>query len=152
MYTHILVPLDGSPTSQRGLDEALALAQLTGARLRLLHVVEDPVFATGMGGFDPMGLELIPLLREAGEKLLADCKARVVAQGVAVETVLLERLGTRICDAVVQDVKECGADLIVLGTHGRRGMRRLTLGSDAEQIVRLASVPVLMVRLPEVVI
>ena len=152
MYTHILVPLDGSPTSQRGLDEAVALSQLTGGRLRLLHVVEDPVFATGMGGFDPVGLDLIPLLREAGEKLLADCKARVVAQGVAVDTVLLERLGTRICDAVVQDAKECGADLIVLGTHGRRGMRRLTLGSDAEQIVRLASVPVLMVRSPEVVI
>ncbi len=152
MYTHILVPLDGSPVAQRGLDEALALAKLTGARLRLLHVVEDPVFATGLGGFDPVGLELIPLLREAGEKLLSTCKARVAQDGVAVETVLLERLGTRICDAVVQEARDCGADLIVLGTHGRRGMRRLTLGSDAEQIVRLASVPVLLVRSPEVLI
>jgi nucleotide-binding universal stress UspA family protein len=152
MYTHILVPLDGSPVAQRGLDEALALAKLTGARLRLLHVVEDPVFVTGLDGFDPTGLALIPLLREAGEKLLATCKARAAKDGVAADAVLLERLGTRICDAVVQEARDCGADLIVLGTHGRCGMRRLTLGSDAEQIARLASVPVLLVRSPEVVI
>jgi nucleotide-binding universal stress UspA family protein len=152
MYTHILVPVDGSATSKKGLDEAIALAQVTGASLRLVHVVEDPVFATGLGGFDPMGLEMIPLLREAGEKLLGESKTRVTERKVAVQTVLLERLGSRIGDAVVQEARECRADLIVLGTHGRRGIRRLTLGSDAEQIARLASVPVLLVRSPDEVI
>ena len=52
----------------------------------------------------------------------------------------------RVCDVVVEQAKEFGADLIVLGTHGRRGVSRLLVGSDAEQIVRVAPVPVLLVR------
>ena len=48
MYTHILVPVDGSPTSDRGLEEAVKLAKLTGARLRLIHVVDELIYAAGM--------------------------------------------------------------------------------------------------------
>ena len=148
MYTRILVPVDGSPTSDQGLEEAVKLARLTGARLRLIHVLDLFTYATGMDGFS-MTAELLPVLREAGEKVLATGKARVEAAGVPVEGALLESLAGRVCDQVVADAKTWGAELIVIGTHGRRGVGRVFMGSDAEQIVRLASSPVLLVRAPE---
>ena len=148
MYTRILVPVDGSPTSDQGLEEAVKLARLTGARLRLIHVLDLFTYATGMDGFS-MTAELLPVLREAGEKVLATGKARVEAAGVPVEAALLESLAGRVCDQVVADAKTWGAELIVIGTHGRRGVGRVFMGSDAEQIVRLASSPVLLVRAPE---
>jgi nucleotide-binding universal stress UspA family protein len=151
MYTHILVPVDGSPTSDRGLEEAVKLARLTGARLRLIHVVDQLVYAVGMDGVGAMTADLIPLLREAGEKILKTAKARVEASGVPVETVLFDSLAGRVCDLVVAEATNWHADLIVLGTHGRRGVGRVFMGSDAEQIVRLAPTPVLLVRAGEAV-
>ena len=149
MYTHILVPVDGSPTSNRGLDEAVKLAQLTGAKLRLIHVIDELVYAVGMDGMGTMAADLLPLLREGGEQILAKCRARVEASGVAVDTVLSDGYAGRVCDRVVAEAAAWHADLIVLGTHGRRGVGRVLLGSDAEQIVRLAMTPVLLVRSPE---
>ncbi len=146
MYTHILVPIDGSPTSDRGLDEAVKLAQTTGARLRLMHVVDQLAFAAGMDGSGAMTADLIPLLRGAGEKILKTAKARVEASGVAVETALFDSFAGRVCDLVVAEARNWHADLIVLGTHGRRGIGRVFMGSDAEQIVRQAPTPVLLVR------
>ena len=150
MYTHILVPVDGSPTSDQGLDEAVKLARLTGARLRLMHVVDQLIHSAGMEGFGAMTADLIPLLREGGERVLKTAKARVEASGVPVETALLDSFAGRVCDLVVAEATNWHADLIVLGTHGRRGVGRVFMGSDAEQIVRLATTPVLLVRLPEV--
>ncbi len=149
MYTRILVPVDGSSTSDRGLEEAIKLARLTGAQLRLLHVVDLFTYATGMDGFS-MTADLVPVLREAGERILKTGRTRVEAAGVPVETALLESLAGRVSDLVVADAKNFGADLIVIGTHGRRGVGRVFLGSDAEQIVRLAASPVLLVRSSEV--
>ena len=146
MYTHILVPVDGSPTSDRGLEEAVKLARLTGARLRLMHVVDQLVYSAGMEGFGAMTADLIPLLREGGEKVLKTAKARVEASGVPVETALFDSFAGRVCDLVVAEATNWHADLIVLGTHGRRGVGRVFMGSDAEQIVRLAPTPVLLVR------
>ena len=146
MYTHILVPVDGSPTSNRGLDEAVKLARLTGARLRLMHVVDQLVYASGMEGLGAMTADQIPLLREGGEKVLSAAKARVEASGVPVETALFDSFAGRVCDLVVAEAADWHADLIVLGTHGRRGVGRVFMGSDAEQIVRLAPTPVLLVR------
>ena len=146
MYTHILVPVDGSPTSDRGLEEAVKLAKLTGARLRLIHVVDELFYATGMGEIGSMTADLIPLLREGGEEILKTCKARVEASGVLVDTALFDSFAGRVCDLVVAEAMRWHADLIVLGTHGRRGVGRVLMGSDAEQIVRLAPTPVLLVR------
>ena len=146
MYTHILVPVDGSPTSDRGLDEAVKLARLTGARLRLMHVVDQLVYAGGMEGFGAMTADLVPLLREGGESILKTAKARVEASGVPVDTALFDSFAGRVCDLVVAEATNWHADLIVLGTHGRRGVGRVFMGSDAEQIVRLAPTPVLLVR------
>ena len=146
MYAHILVPVDGSPTSDRGLDEAVKLARLTGARLRLMHVVDQMLYSAGMEGLGTMTADLIPLLREGGEKVLKAAKARVEASGVPVETALFDSFAGRVCDLVVAEATNWHADLIVLGTHGRRGVGRVFMGSDAEQIVRIANTPVLLVR------
>ncbi len=146
MYTHILVPVDGSPTSNLGLDEAVKLAKLTGARIRLIHVIDQLFYAGGMAGFGAMTVDLIPLLRESGQKLLQTCRIRIEATGVPVDTALFDSSAGRVCDLVVTEATNWHADLIVIGTHGRRGVGRVFMGSDAEQIVRHATTPVLLVR------
>lgn len=149
MYQRILVPVDGSSTSNRGLDEAIQLAKLTGAALRLFHAVDALTFATG---FEPYGVyqdQVIPWMREAGERILKKCLTRAQAGGIQADSVLLENLAAPVSDSVIAQAKAWDADLIVIGTHGRRGIGRWLLGSDAEQIVRKASVPVLLVRATE---
>ncbi len=143
MYQRILVPVDGSPTSNRGLDEAIGLAKLSGGRLRLVHVVDGMIFTSS---FEPASGQILSMLTDAGAKVLADARARVEATGVPVDTDLPETFGGRVCDVVNAQAQRWHADLIVLGTHGRRGIGRLLLGSDAEQVVRTASIPVLLVR------
>ena len=144
-YQRILVPVDGSPTSIAGLDEAVGLARLTGATIRLVHVLDANLFGIGFASYAG---DILRLLSEAGAEILAQTKARVESSGVAVDTFITERFGERVCDVVIEQVKAWNPDLIVIGTHGRRGARRLLLGSDAEQIVRSAPVPVLLVRMP----
>ena len=146
MYQRILVPFDGSATSSRGLDEAIKLATLTGATVRLIHVVDVLLFATGFETAAAYAGEVIPFMKQAGEKILQEGKARVEKAGVKAETLLVDSITTRLSDAVAAQVKAWNADLIVIGTHGRRGVDRLMLGSDAEQILRSALVPVLLVR------
>lgn len=149
MYQRILVPVDGSPPSNRGLAEAIKLAKLTGARLRLINVVDVFVVAMEVGVDAGYAGDILPLMREGGQKTLAVARAEVEAAGVSVDTVLREDFAARVCDVIVGEAKAWGAELIVIGTHGRRGVGRLLLGSDAEQILRLAPVPVLLVRAPE---
>lgn len=150
MYQRILVPIDGSTTSNKGLDEAIKLARLTGAELRLVHVVDQLTFVTGYEPYGLYGGDMITLMREAGEKILAEATTKVQAQGIKVENQLFDNLASRLSDTVVEQARAWGADLIVIGTHGRRGIKRLVLGSGAEQILRVAPVPVLLVRAPDV--
>lgn len=149
MYTKILVPVDGSPTSNRGVDEAIKLARLTGAKLKLLHVIDLLTIAMTPEAGAALTAQMAELLTEGGKTILADAKARVQAAGLDVDTELIDSLAGRVCDQVVDVAQAWGADLIVIGTHGRRGVGRLMIGSDAEQIVRHAPVPVLLVRAPE---
>jgi nucleotide-binding universal stress UspA family protein len=88
-------------------------------------------------------------MREAGEKVLAEALAIAVSAGVTADTRLIDQFGERLGEAVVKEAASWKADLLVVGTHGRRGMGRMLLGSGAEQIIRLAAVPVLVVRNPE---
>jgi nucleotide-binding universal stress UspA family protein len=146
-YRKILVAVDGSRASDKGLREAMRLAKAEGARLYLMHVVDEyPAFAAidGMMAGAP-GADLVPALREGGKKVLAKAKAAAHKAGVPATTVLREALGPA-AYPIVREAKKVRADLIVVGTHGRRGVRRIVLGSDAEQVVRSASVPVLLVR------
>ncbi|MGQ2978926.1 MAG: universal stress protein [Polaromonas sp.] len=145
-YTRILMPIDGSPTSDRALDEAIRLARLDGARLRLLHVVDELSY---VNGFEPAMAYLndtLPLMQQAGEKLLADARKKAQAQGVAADSVLIVGRPGRLWEHVVEQAGSMKADLLVVGSHGRRGLGRALMGSDAEQIVRHAPAPVLVVR------
>ena len=147
MYQRILVPIDGSPTAERGLAEAIKLGRLTGAQLRLVHVVDELSFALSASqGMTTMTGDVLDMLREAGAEILAQGAASVRAAGLQVDTVLKDSLAGRVSDLVFREAGAWPADLIVLGTHGRRGVGRLFLGSDAETIVRSAPVPVLLLR------
>lgn len=84
--------------------------------------------------------------RRLGARLLQECESKAAQAGIAVGTSLIETPGGPAGEAIVNIADDIGADLIVCGTHGRRGLRRLVMGSDAEHIVRRASVPVLLVR------
>ncbi|MEO8856240.1 MAG: universal stress protein [Burkholderiaceae bacterium] len=144
MYQRILVPIDGSATSDRGLEEAIKLGKLTGAKLRLLHVVDDLSLASA-GGMAYTG-DMLGILRAEGGEIVSKAQAQVQARGLEVDTVLNDSLAGRVSDIVLAQVGSWGADLIVLGTHGRRGVRRLFMGSDAENIIRASTVPVLLLR------
>jgi nucleotide-binding universal stress UspA family protein len=145
MYQKILVPVDGSPTSILGLQEAIKIAKTLGATLRVVFVVNeflmDPGYVPSLyyGG-------LIESLREAGKKVIDDVEAIVSKASVPFETALIETVGGRVCDLIVNQAQQWSAELIVMGTHGRRGLRRVALGSDAEMVLRTAPVPVLFVR------
>ena len=140
-YKRILVPIDGSPTSKRGLREAIGFAKAQKARLQLVHVVD----VAGLEG-GPAVTDLAAALKERGRHLLEGAAARVRKNGLACDTVLLETLVGPAAEPIVRQARKWRADLIVIGTHGRRGLKRLVMGSDAEQIVRTAPAPVLLVR------
>lgn len=146
MFERILVPVDGSATSRKGLDQAIAMALVTGGRLRLIHAFEQPLLAIGSEAALMRGEDLGDVARDAGRRCLSDAVDTVKAAGIPVEEQLIERSGQRLCDLVAERARAWNASLIVLGSHGRRGLRRVLLGSDAEQILRTAPVPVLLVR------
>ena len=146
MFDKILVPVDGSATSRRGVDQAIAMAKLTGGSIRLVHVVDEPLAGLGSEAALVSGKDIFGAVRDAGERVLADARASVKAAGIAVDDVLFEPSGVRLSDRMAEAAAAWGASLIVIGTHGRRGLRRLMLGSDAEQILRVSPVPVLLIR------
>ena len=145
-FRHILVPVDGSPTSDKALDEAIRLAIFSGAKISLLHVIDDLSHVTGFEPAINHVHQMVPLMRAAGENLLAKEGEKVLAHGLQVECVLIAEGPGRVFEHVVEHARISHADLIVLGSHGRRGVKRVLLGSDAEQIIRHAPVPVLVVR------
>lgn len=144
-YHQILMPIDGSSASDKALDEAIGLARLTGARLRLLHVVDELSY---VNGFEPaMNYlnDVVPLMHEAGEKLLAHARKKAEDKRVETDSVLIVGGSGCLWEHVVEQANSAKADLVVVGSHGRRGLRRVLMGSDAEQIVRHAPAPVLVV-------
>ena len=147
MYQRILVPVDGSETSRRGLEEAIKLSKALNASIRLVHIIDDTPLALN----PETGVAAAPLVAdfaEAGKEIVEEARAFAAAQGVQVETVLHENFIGRVAERILEEARKCGAELIVMGTHGRRGIRHAVLGSDAEAVVRGASVPVLLVRAP----
>jgi nucleotide-binding universal stress UspA family protein len=146
MYARILVPVDGSPTSEAGLTEAIRLARMGCGRIRLMHLVDDLPYLSEAAMFGAVAQDLAKPARERGDTMLDQWRARVVQAGVEVDTLLLEGNGAHLVEFVKDQVAAWKADVIVLGTHGRRGLGRALIGSDAEKIVRQATVPVLLVR------
>jgi len=145
MYAKILVPVDGSETATRGLQEAIELAKVHRSRIRLVHIVNEFILDATYSA-DSYASSLIESLRSGGRQVLERAETLARQQGIEVDGVLLESIGGVAADLIVAQAREWGADLIVMGTHGRRGLRRLALGSDAEGVLRHATVPLLLVR------
>ncbi|RQR55239.1 universal stress protein [Burkholderia sp. Bp9125] len=144
MYKRILVAVDGSDTSRHAFDAALALAQSHGAELQPFYVVENAAIYYNVPGYDPSVLH--DQLVEQGNDLAKEFTQRMQAAGVKGEATLGEASSIADVSALILEAATAfGADLLVLGTHGRRGFRRLVLGSIAEQCVRHASLPVLLI-------
>lgn len=151
MYERIMVSVDGSATSDKALVAATTMARESGGRavLRMIHVLDEMAY---FSGYDPYGAqsgELIKVMRESGEKILANALVIAKAADIEADTRLIDRFGERLGETIAEEATTWKADLIVVGTHGRRRLGRLFLGSGAEQIIRLAPVPVLVVRSPE---
>lgn len=149
MYRRILVPFDGSEPSQRALREAIKVAKDGGAKLHLLHIVDE--FLLG-GSYDASYIsdayyaDAIAALQTSAKQILQHAEEIARSHGIQPESTLLETIGTRVADHIVQQAKDWRADLVVMGTHGRRGLRRIVLGSDAEWVLRSTPTPVLLVR------
>lgn len=144
MYQRILIPVDGSPTSDRALGEAIALARQQNAQLQLLHVIEEIHFVDIESSISYA--ELQETMRNSGNKVLTQAQTAVQQTGMTAETKLLEASGKRVANVIVAEAERWPADLIVIGTHGRTGFSRLLFGSVAEGVVRTAPVPVLLIR------
>jgi nucleotide-binding universal stress UspA family protein len=146
VFESILIPTDGSSTSDKAIEKGLELARLANARVTFLHVLENPLvsgYATPEAM--PYAAQLYQDLRTSGEQILGEALAKAEAQGVPATTRLVE--DTDPVKAIVEASKE--HDAVVMGTHGRRGFNRWMFGSVAEGALRRADKPFLMVRGPE---
>ena len=142
MFKRILVPVDGSPTSDKALALALQLARESDASVRLVHSFDELSYLTG---FEVLP-QIIDDARRYAEQVLGDGLKLATAHHVPADSRLLEAPGRRLGELVAEAARDFHADLIVVGTHGRHGIGRVALGSGAEQVIRSAPVPVLAVR------
>ena len=141
-FQKILVPVDGSSTSNKALDYALKLAKENHSQLRALHAIDELGY---LSSYEYSG-ELMATARKNGTQVLQNAVVAAQALNVPTDTKLVDQPGQRLGQTVADEAANWGADLIVVGTHGRRGVGRVLMGSGAEQIVRMATVPVLTVR------
>lgn len=145
MISKILVPVDGSSTSMRGLAEAIALAKQVSGTLRILHSVDQLLMTDVPLGTDYYN-QWVEEMRARGQKTLREAQAFCRKRDIDAEAVLAETMGKRAADIIIDQAMQWPADLIVMGTHGRRGVSRLLMGSDAELVLRSSAVPVMLVR------
>ena len=146
MYKRILVPVDGSNPSDVAVREAIQFVGDRHAELRIIHVIEDVVLAWEAELLNVN--EIREALRQSGRQILAKAEAVARAAGIKAETKLIESTppGARVASLIAAEAKAWPADLIVIGTHGRRGVDHLMMGSVAEGVVRNSAEPVLLVR------
>jgi nucleotide-binding universal stress UspA family protein len=140
-FKHILVATDFSSSSERALDLGIQLAASFDAKLTLLHVWEIPVYP--YMEFVLSSAELVATVERAAEQSLASVLREAHKRLPSARSML--KMGTA-WEQILAAAKDEGADLIVMGTHGRRGLSHAVMGSVAEKVVRLASVPVLTAR------
>ena len=146
MFKRILVAVDGSHTAELALQEAIKLAGEVRAQLRIVHVVDN--VNLNLSAEFPNPSEIWDAMIKGGQAILHKAGAVASAAGIAAESGLIEidTLGHRIPEMIAADADAWPADLIVIGTHGRRGLSHLLLGSVAEGVVRVATKPVLLIR------
>ena len=145
----LLVPHDFSPSADRALTEAAALARHHGAKLILLHVAHLPKGGLNANATitDPQRGEVRvdEFLKKGANDRLAALASPLITDGVVVETRV--EIGGDVAEEILEHATKDGADVIVMGTHGRTGLAHLFLGSMTEKVLRHASVPVLTVRI-----
>lgn len=141
-YKRILVPIDGSPTSNKALVAALELARESGGRVRVMHALDELAL---ISGFEYSG-ELMNAARKQAQEALDDALAIIRSAGIEGDAQLMETPGQRLGEAVAEACSAWQADLVVVGTHGRRGLSRVLLGSGADSVLRLSTLPVLVIR------
>lgn len=149
MYKHILITTDGSELAQHGVDHGLALARATGAAVSVLTVTAPfPVMTSVMGEMAYTSAEVFSDYEksqaEAAGKILGAVEAAAQAQGVSAK--VLHIADALPAEAILRAAGEQGCDLICMASHGRRGLKRLLLGSQTAEVVARAEVPVLVVR------
>lgn len=148
MYKHILVAVDDSETSRKALEEAIALARLHDAKLEIAHAVDESL----VQAFSNHGVALANVkqledaMKAGGNALLDEAVEAAKAAGVIATRRLLAAEDVSASDQITEAVEKSGADLLVVGSHGRRGFRRLLLGSVAENLLRKIHVSMLIVR------
>ena len=159
MFKRILIPVDGSKTSQLALRQGAAFAAEQGATVRVLHVHEVSVLSEMYAAQAAAGLTAAPNIKQL-EKFEADLEKRaqgVVAHAEQVVTKAgVQKVDSRMVSAgtrraarvILDDAKKWKADLIVMGTHGRSGFDHFVFGSVAEGVMRGASCPLMLVRIP----
>lgn len=146
MYKKILVAVDGSETSDRALQEAIRLSRELKSGLWILVVVE-PIVLTGEAEYINYN-EIHKAVVGYGRDVLKKAADAAHQAGVEAESALIESkgFGERVADVIAHEADAWPADLIVIGTHGRRGFNHLLMGSVAEGVVRVATKPVLLIR------
>lgn len=141
-YRRIVVPFDGSGTAMKALVAGLNIARDGGGEVLILHVVDALAYMTGFEA----SAQVYTLARDGAERVLAEAAEVAAAAGVAAQTRLVDEPGERLGERVAREAQAWGADLVVVGTHGRRGIKRVLLGSGAEEIIRMSALPVLTIR------
>ena len=142
MFKRILVPVDGSETSSLALAAALRLARESAGCVRIVHQFDEMDYLTGF----EYGAQVLEQARASARRIVDAGVARAREAGVAADGKLLEERGRPLGDAVADEARAFGADLVVVGTLGRRGFSRALLGSGAEQVIRCAPGAVLAIR------
>lgn len=144
LYQHILVPIDGSETSMVAMNEAIKIGKALNSKITVVQVmaldpiIDDLYVKTGQTN------ELIERTRTYLLDILEQAKQQFLQEGLSVETKLLE--GFVVHEEIIQAAQELNADLIVMGSHGRTGVRKLVLGSVAQKVLGESHIPVLIVR------
>jgi len=146
-YTHLLVPTDGSELSVRALDQAIGLARALGARLTVLHArPPGPLPILGLGdAIDPATIDnLLQASRESAVRIMTEALAQVRHAGLEPGQQAVEHASPHA--AIVTAARELGCDLVVMASHGRRGLEGLLLGSETQKVLATSPCPVLVVR------
>jgi len=149
MYTRIVVGIDGSELASKALRHALALAKSNGARLFVVTSTEPSVVIAPGAEFVAVDTgaivtELEEVKSKSAQATLAEAEALAATEGLALETIHVP--STTAADAIVKTAEHQGANLIVMGSHGRRGLGRLLLGSQAAEVLARSTIPVLVVK------
>ena len=148
MSNRIFVAIDDSTTSEKALDKAIQIAKALGAELCIANAIDEgPLTQHGMGLGSYIDVDKVKQEMRADHAALLDkAEARAVAAGIKAEKKLIESTSKRVAEMISEAAGQWKADLIVVGTHGRRGVERMLVGSVAENLVRIATTSLLLVR------